>query len=180
MVFLEVWKDVVGYENLYEVSNHGGIRSKTRIITDRRGVKRKRPGRPLRNRSVNKYYTVMLYKDGKRSGVYVHRLIALAFIPLEIGKNYINHLDGDKLNNHIDNLQWCTIEENNAHAIETGLNDKRHKVVLTHRSTGQKRIFESKTAASLFLGFRENYVSKNIQSGKCGTECYIIESVATA
>lgn len=180
MVYLEVWKDITGYEKLYEVSNYGGIRSKDRTYTDKRGFKRKKTGRTLKNRSKKYYYTVMLYKDGSRKAEYLHRLIAAAFLPKVTGKDFINHLDGNKLNNHVDNLEWCTIKENNLHAIENGLNNKRHKVLLTDRETGKQLIFESKTAASLFLGRRENYVSAIIKKGRSGTDKYIIKSIKTA
>lgn len=70
----------------------------------------------------------------------LHRLVAQAYIPQPQGKDYVNHIDGNKLNNHVDNLEWCTIAENNQHARETGLHktSKGHK--LKYKSDETKKI----------------------------------------
>lgn len=112
----ELWKDVPGYEGLYKVSNVGNVSSLY-------------SGRLLRKRiSTNGYYVVDLTKDHSKSTHRVHRLVALAFIPAVDGKPIINHIDGDRLNNSISNLEWCTQSENVSHAYDIGLN--RNKLVL--------------------------------------------------
>lgn len=70
----------------------------------------------------------------------VHRLVAKAFLPKVEGKNFINHKDGNKLNNHVDNLEWCTIKENNQHARDTGLwvQPRGHKIA--YKSPETKKI----------------------------------------
>ena len=70
------------------------------------------------------YYKVDLRKDGKRKSMKAHRLVAMAFIPNPEDKPHINHIDGNPLNNNVENLEWCTPRENVIHALETGLKEK--------------------------------------------------------
>ena len=118
----EVWKDVIGYEGLYEVSNVGNVRSKDRVIVYSNGIRVPYEGN-MKTQVMNKYgYNyVGLHKDAKSKQGMVHRLVADAFIPREEGKNHVNHKDGVKTNNHASNLEWCTPQENVKHAVETGL-----------------------------------------------------------
>lgn len=106
----ETWLPVVGYENLYQVSNLGRIQS----IARRRGGK---CGRMLAPNAVKGgYQQVTLYKDRRRSSVYVHRLVADAFMPRTDPDTEINHIDGVKSNNALHNLEWMTRSENLFHA----------------------------------------------------------------
>lgn len=112
----EVWKDVIGYEGLYQVSNLGRIKS----FRDKDGIKE----RILKYRKIglksttNKYMGVSLGKNNDR---YVHRLVAEAFIDNPENKKFVNHINGIKHDNRIENLKWCTKSENAIHAINTGL-----------------------------------------------------------
>lgn len=108
----EIWKDIENYEGLYQVSNLGRIRS-----AFREGTK----GGILRQFIINGYSKVHLYKDGKEEFFYVHRLVALAFIPNLENKPQINHKNGKKCDNRVVNLEWCSSAENLVHAIENGL-----------------------------------------------------------
>lgn len=116
-----VWKDISGYEGLYQVSNNGLVKSLDRITTGNR--KRKIRGKNL-SQGVNEfgYCVVALCKDGRIKMKRVHRLVADAFIPVVPGKPYINHKDGNPKNNHSSNLEWCTQKENVQHAYNAGLN----------------------------------------------------------
>ena len=109
---MEEWKPISGYENLYEVSTHGRVRN--------------RHGRILaQNKKKNSdYMRVHLAKNNTAKHFLVHRLVAMAFLPMEEGKDTVNHLDHDKTNNHVDNLEWCTLKENCAYAAQEG----RYKV----------------------------------------------------
>ena len=110
---LDRFEPIPGYEGLYWINQKGDI--KTIIRKGSHGDTRK----VLRSNWGYKY--VSLTKDGKRRNFMLHRLIAATFIPNPDHKPYINHKDGNKLNNHISNLEWCTSSENNLHAYRTGL-----------------------------------------------------------
>lgn len=120
----EVWKEIEGYEGLYEVSNFGRIRSLDRVaITYSNGGTQVRKGR-IRVGTVDKstgYVKLLLCKNAVQVSYTLHRLVALAFIPNPENKPHVNHKDGNKANNHVDNLEWCTALENVQHAISTGL-----------------------------------------------------------
>ena len=99
----ELWLPVIDYEGIYEVSNYGRVR---------------RVDGGIMNGNINSYgyRVVKLTKNGRQKDKKVHRLVALAFIPTIRGKDFVNHKDGDKLNNYVENLEWVTRGENNRHA----------------------------------------------------------------
>src|SRR5690606_36082663 len=123
----EIWKSLNGlvkYGDYYEVSSFGNIRSIDKI--DRAG--RKRRGHIKKQTLREDGYKVVSFKlNGKQITHLVHRLIALAFIPNPECYQYINHKDGNKSNNDIDNLEWCTHQENMQHAYDIGLNKSEGK-----------------------------------------------------
>lgn len=112
------WKEVPGYEGIYEVSDKGIVRSVDRLC---------KSGRPAKGviratySDKDGYKRVGLYRDGKGAQFGVHRLVASAFLPKEIGKIYVNHKNGIKDDNRLENLEWCTAKENSRHAVDTGL-----------------------------------------------------------
>lgn len=110
----EIFIPVRGAEGLYEVSNTGKIRS---VLGGRRkGVELKQS---LRNKAANKtYYIVSLVINGRPKTVTVHRLVAKAFISNPNEKPCVNHIDGNRLNNDVGNLEWVTYQENEQHAFE--------------------------------------------------------------
>lgn len=116
----EVWKDIEEFEGLYQVSNLGRVKSlkRTRV-----------PKEYMLKRVKNKkgYLQVTLSKNGKLYPKLLHRLIATAFINNK-GFNIVNHIDGNKLNNDLKNLEWCTISDNIRHAYEIGLMSNSKKI----------------------------------------------------
>lgn len=122
----EIWKDISGYEGYYQVSNQGRVRSLDRTIPHNLfpGKTRKLCGHIMKTNSKDEYVSVSLCKDGCVYSAVVHRLVATAFIPNPENKPQVNHIDGNKHNNAVENLEWVTDVENKHHAIETGLNDK--------------------------------------------------------
>ena len=107
----EIWKDITGYEGLYQVSNFGRIRSLDRVSTSGRHLKGK-----IMKPVANPYMRIALCKDGNKISFIVHRLVAEAFIPNPNNYTCINHKDEDKTNNNVDNLEWCTYKYNNIYS----------------------------------------------------------------
>ena len=117
----EEWRDVSGYEGLYQVSNLGRVRSLDRWRKNGSG-EYKQKGRILnQGDTTTGYKQIVLNKDKKRKTLKVHRLVAIAFIPNPENKPNVNHIDGNPHNNNVENLEWCTQAENVQHAINTGL-----------------------------------------------------------
>lgn len=115
----EVWKDVVGYEGLYRVSNYGNVISIPRLSKKRNRIY---AGQKLNcTKFLTGYLNVGLSKDSITTKYNVHRLVAEAFIPNPENKATVNHKDGNKLNNNINNLEWNTYTENNRHAFANNL-----------------------------------------------------------
>lgn len=115
----EIWKDVVGYEGLYQVSNLGRVKSLERTESTIRG------GRYIKERILSpsagkaRYYSVPLTKDKKRRTSQIHRLVADAFLSNPCGYPCVNHKDGNCLNNQVDNLEWCTQDYNVKYAYSS-------------------------------------------------------------
>ena len=109
----EYFADIPGYEDYYQVSNLGNVRSVDRRVVGRNGLLK---GKPKAIRiSNNGYAQVFLYKNCKLKGWLVHRLVAIVFVNNPNNKPEVNHIDGDRLNNHHSNLEWCTRSENALH-----------------------------------------------------------------
>jgi DNA-binding transcriptional regulator YiaG len=116
----EIWKDVVGYEGYYKVSDKGNVMTVAREFIKSNGRKCVVKERILSQGTIRGYRVVDLKVNGTRKTMRVHRLVAMAFI----GKPYkemVNHIDGNKINNSVDNLEWATRSENGLHAYSTGL-----------------------------------------------------------
>jgi len=121
---IEIWKDIVGYEGHYQVSSLGRIKSLRRPYPASKFLKNRMTKEIiLKNKiSYDGYEVCAISKNGQRFESRVHRIVAFAFLEKVEGKNEINHKDGNKLNNSIDNLEWCDRGENVRHSFEKGLN----------------------------------------------------------
>ena len=117
----EIWKDIVGYEGLYQVSNLGNFRSLDRETKNGK-THYIRKGKPVKKfLCKNGYEYVCLTKNCKGNHIKASRLVAIAFIPNTENKKTVNHINGNKLDNRVKNLEWNTYTENLNHAIKTGL-----------------------------------------------------------
>ena len=112
----EIWKDIPGYETYYQISNFGNVRSLDRYYNGR-----KLKGKLLKL-SPNKfgYLRFTAKKDNITKTLHVHRIVLLTFKPINEEKQ-VNHINGIKSNNRLENLEWCTDSDNKKHAYKTGL-----------------------------------------------------------
>ena len=156
---MEIWKDIKDYEGCYQISNLGNIKSLIR--------KNNKKEKLLKVQiSTCGYYKILLYKNNKSKHFKVHRLIAIHFIPNIYNKEQINHIDGNKLNNNINNLEWVTPKENMQHAVRTGLKDKGiisstklKSIPITLYKDGIEFTFSSRNEAARSLGLNKGNLS---------------------
>ena len=118
---MEIWKPILNYQRQYEISSHGRVRSINRTVNSaiRHNKSVVKKGKTLKqNPKRNGYLTVDLCKDNIKKTSTVHRLAALAFIPNPDDKPQVNHINGIKTDNSVDNLEWVTPQENQWHRHE--------------------------------------------------------------
>lgn len=132
----EVWKDIVEWEEFYEVSNFGRIRAKQRVMFyDKnlgRGIEKKTVYEKIRKPKLNKhtgYLMVGLNGKGKSTNITIHSAVAKSFIGLYKKGYCVNHKDGNKLNNNLENLEITTNSYNCIHAFRNGLQTTNHKII---------------------------------------------------
>lgn len=160
---IEFFKEIEGYPN-YEVSNLGTVRNRA-------------TGNVLRPGKTNRgYHKVHLYKEGQCKILTIHRLVAAAFLPNPENKREVNHIDGDKTNNRVSNLEWSTRSENVSHAFRNGLakiTDK-HNFKTNHPSIKKRQKvrcietsqeFESQCDAAKYFNCRPASISNSLLKG---------------
>ena len=113
------WKKIDGYDN-YSVSSDGQVRNNTGLILKQ-------------SLTATGYYQVGLFKNSKKNTYKVHRLVALAFVPLEDGKDFVDHKDGERTNNLVTNLRWCSRKENQQNRTMAKNNTSGIKGVSFHK-----------------------------------------------
>ena len=122
------WKEIKGYEGKYIISNYGEVISLPRYKKNKNKIQYVEPKELSKYVSLtNGHVYVYLCNNGKNRNARLHRLVAETFIPNTNNLPQVNHIDGNKINNRIDNLEWCNQSENEKHAYRTGLAKPRGK-----------------------------------------------------
>lgn len=139
---MEIWRSVKGYEGFYEISNKGRLKSLKRsfIIPYSKGVVNKGEKILYHQVCIKGYASCKLSLKGKSRRIKIHRLVAIAFIPNTYNKPQVNHINGIKTDNRVENLEWVTNSENQLHALKNGLKSKllKKEDVLKIRSDNRK------------------------------------------
>ncbi len=154
----EIWKDVVGFEGLYKVSNKGNVRS----VNRKDPLGRNRKGRMLKQGySSSGYLQVNMHKNGKMKNRTVHRLVAETFLPNPKDLPQVNHRDEDKCNNNVENLEWCDSKYNINYGtrIERVTRARSKKVKATNVETNEVLTFNSTKEAGR-NGYDQSGVAK--------------------
>lgn len=172
---MTIYKEIPGYEGIYEAGDDGTIWSCEGKTTYRifKGKKQLRkwnrrmikPKKEKRNRSKRSDLRVELWKNRQHKTQLVSRLVAKSFVPNVNNKPCVNHIDGNPLNNKPGNLEWCTYKENQIHAIKNGLNKTSKRVLLKSNRNNFEKSFYSMGDASRWLGFGNGYISGILSRG---------------
>ena len=161
----EIWKDIPNY-NGYQVSNLGRVRTYNKI-TYKQGIKRKWKNRILKykGKTYNTGYRVDLWKDGKSKTFLVARLVAFTFYNEDINnhKLTVDHIDGNRFNNNIDNLELVSLAENIKRGFETGLYSCQKRIKIINKKTKEKNIFNSLSKGSQYINYNKGYLSEKIK-----------------
>lgn len=184
---VEEWKPIPGYEGLYDASNLGRIRTHPgRITKDWRGGLRQWEKTIVmhpKHHSTRGDYKLTLYKDKTKKDCFVARLVALAWLGVPNDPQMtVNHINGDYLDNRVENLEWLSHDDNLRHGFKTGLFHEICRTVTLVDRNGNHQNFYSMQDASRFLGWSGGYIRQRIKRGfpnvfsKDGTEYkYFIE-----
>ena len=160
---MEIWKDIKGYEGLYQVSNLGRVKSLPKV--DSKYCKEK-----LLKSHTNKitgYSQIILCKDAKRHCCYIHRLVAETFIANPNNKLEVNHISGIKEDNRVENLEWSTRQENVVHSYKKGLR-KTRRITQYDKQGNFIKCWDSIQQASKTLNIFPSRIGLNLKN-KCET-----------
>ena len=143
---MEIWKDIEGYEGLYQVSNQGRVKSLDYHCTGKE--------RTLKQQITRGYYQVRLCKNGEQKFYRVHRLVAKAFVSGYKDGYVVNHIDENKTNNHYTNLEWVTYRENSMKSTKNPLKGKAVRCIELDT------IYDSTIEAARQTGYDQSSISK--------------------
>ena len=172
---MEIWKDIPGYEGYYQASNKGNIKS-LKFQCNLTG--KKYPREKILKQKTDKWKNkrVELWKNGEHKTWLVHRLIGITFLGIPKEKLTINHKDGNRLNNSIDNLEWLSLTDNILHGFRTDLYPQTH-VLLTNKKTNITTEIRSMSEASKLMGKCVKYLSNCKHKSKNENDLYKWEFV---
>ena len=162
----EYWVEAIGFENIYEVSNFGRVRTKEnkKTYTKRHGIRNWKQ-RILKPKVHSSGFRVDLWKDGKVNYRLVARIVAFSFLGGDISnpRMTVNHKDGNRLNNNIENLEIITLKENILHGFNNGLYPACISTTIINKIDGSEKTFRSMSQASKFIGRNVGFISNLIK-----------------
>lgn len=163
---MELWKDIIDYPG-YQASNLGRIRSHNKVTRSARSNERHWADRIIQQKvGKDKCCRVDLWKDGKHKTLLVHRIVADTFIDRKMHTSLtVNHKDGNRLNNSIENLEWLSVGDNIRHGFENGLYSCQTHCTLTD-NLGEATHYRSLSEASQAIGRNKGYISNCVKKGK--------------
>jgi hypothetical protein len=165
----EIWKDIVGYEGKYQISNLGRVKSLSYKNTGKEKI--------LNFFITNNYVYVTLSKKCKQTNYTVHRLVAEAFIENPLNKPVINHIDCNPSNNCVDNLEWATQKENIQHSIRLGRYTSNKPVIAINIKTGEQTYFKSQSEAAKQLNLNNSHINQCCKGKRKKTGGYTFKYV---
>ena len=180
---MEEWRDIRGYPG-YQISNLGRVRTHNKITHTQKHGDRSWKNRILHFKGNNSKtgHRITLWKDGKGKDFLVCRLVATTFLEDLIDTNMtVNHKDGNRFNNCVENLEWLTLKDNIIHAFETNLQTSQKHIVITNIKTGAKARFRSMSQAGQFFennhGFISSMLKKKQNTFEKNGTTYLVEVV---
>ena len=164
----EIWKDIPNYQG-YQVSNKGRVRTKNKTTFTKKHGTRKWKDRILhfKGESYKTGYRVDLWKNNKPHTMLVARLVAFTFNNVDIGnhKLTVDHVDGNRLNNNLNNLELVSLKENIQRAFKNNLYGSQKNIKIINKETNEEKEFTSMTKASKYLKRNHGYISHKISKG---------------
>lgn len=160
----ENWKPINGCEEYYEISDKGRVR-RIKYNDNSKKVQYQLPYYLKPRKDKDGYFKYALCINGKMKYYFAHRLVAIHFLNNENKYSCVNHIDGNKQNNCVENLEWCSIKQNNLHALNNGLrnmkNNKLSKKVEQYDLKGNLiKTFESANEAKRITGYSQGHISE--------------------
>lgn len=162
----EIWRSIPGFDGLYEISSFGRVKSLSHSIVTNNGRVRTFSERIMKQGKMTSGYNfVVLTKNKKSKNYSVHRLVAKTFIENTNDYMDVNHKDGNKQNNCVENLEWCTRSENLKHAIRIGLVKNQCKICrkVTVKCGEKITVFETMKDCAAFFGFKNSWLHNRIR-----------------